>query len=198
MNEQRSATLSRKTTETNIEVSLVLDGQGESDISTGLGFLDHMLTAFTRHSRVDLTITCVGDLDVDDHHTVEDCALALGSAFDRALGERRGIVRFGSAFAPLDEALARVVMDLSGRPSSVVDLGLRRERIGDVASENLDHFFVSFASACRCALHIDVLRGKNDHHRIESAFKAFALAVRQAVAIDVVRPDTVPSTKGVL
>ena len=129
------------------------------------------------------------------HHTAEDCALVLGACFDEALGDRAGIARFGSAYAPLDEALARVVIDFSGRPSATVDLGLTREALGQIACENIGHFFESFATTARCALHVDVLRGRNDHHRAEAAFKAFALAIRQAVRID---GDTVPSTKGTL
>ena len=155
-----------------------------------------MLTALARHARFDLRLTCAGDLEVDDHHTVEDCALALGQALDQALGERRGIGRFGSAFAPLDEALARAVVDFSGRPCAVVDLGLEREALGQLSCENMPHFFASLATTGRMALHVDVLRGGNDHHRAEAAFKAVALALRQAVRVD--GPDQVPSTKGVL
>lgn len=194
--EARIGRVERRTGETAVTVRLVLDGSGRSEIATGLGFLDHMLTALARHARFDLELACEGDLDVDDHHTVEDCALALGSALDAALGERRGIRRFGFAFAPLDEALARVVVDLSGRPAPRVALGLRRERIGEVACENLAHFFHSFAVAGRMALHVDLERGENDHHRVEAAFKALALALRTAVSLD--GSDDVPSTKGVL
>jgi imidazoleglycerol-phosphate dehydratase len=192
----RRARVSRKTLETEITVELVLDGSGSSQVASGIGFFDHMLDALARHARFDLELRCAGDLEIDDHHTVEDCALALGQALDRALGERRGIARFGSAFAPLDEALARAVVDLSGRPCAVVELGLERETLGQLACENLVHFFVSLASAGRLALHVDVLRGINDHHRAEAAFKATALALRQAVRLE--GPDQVPSTKGVL
>jgi imidazoleglycerol-phosphate dehydratase len=155
-----------------------------------------MLDAVARHGRFDLKLSCDGDLHVDDHHTVEDCALALGSAFDEALGERRGIERFGHAYAPLDEALARAVVDLSGRPFAVVDLGLRRESLGDLSCENVAHVFQSFASEARAAVHVDVLRGDSDHHRAEAAFKAFAIALRRAVAQT--GSGEVPSTKGVL
>jgi imidazoleglycerol-phosphate dehydratase len=192
----RRARVSRKTLETEITVELVLDGSGSSQVASGIGFFDHMLDALARHARFDLELRCAGDLEIDDHHTVEDCALALGQALDQALGERRGIARFGSAFAPLDEALARAVVDLSGRPCAVVELGLERETLGQLACENLVHFFVSLASAGRLALHVDVLRGINDHHRAEAAFKATALALRQAVRLE--GPDQVPSTKGVL
>lgn len=192
----RTARIDRQTGETAIRVELVLDGEGQSDVETGIGFLDHMLTALAKHGRFDLQLSCEGDLEVDDHHTAEDCALALGAAFDQALADRRGIHRFGHAFAPLDEALARVVIDFSGRPSAHVDLGFRRERIGDIATENLTHFFVSLAMTARMTLHVDLLKGENDHHRAEAAFKALALALRQAVAKD--GGSEVPSTKGVL
>ena len=186
----------RETGETSVELRLDLDGSGRADVSTGLRFLDHMLDALARHARLDLTLRCTGDLDVDDHHTVEDCAIVLGGALDELLGERRGIARFGSAYAPLDEALARVVVDLSGRPWPEVDLGLRRERLGAVACENLTHFLQTLAIEGRMALHVDVLRGDNDHHRAEAAFKALALALRAALARD--GADAVPSTKEVL
>ncbi len=192
----RQAKVSRETLETKIALELVLDGSGRAEVATGIGFLDHMLTALAKHARFDLTLKCAGDLQVDDHHTVEDCALALGQALDQALGQRRGIARFGSAFAPLDEALARAVVDLSGRPCAVVELGLEREALGELACENLAHFFTSLATTGRMALHVDVLRGANDHHRAEAAFKAAALALRQAVRLE--GPDEVPSTKGVL
>ncbi len=192
----RTARVERRTSETEISLELLLDGEGTAEIETGIGFLDHMLTALTKHGRFDLQLECEGDLEVDDHHTAEDCALALGTAFDQALGERRGIRRFGHAYAPLDEALARVVIDFSGRPSAHVDIGFRRERIGDIATENLTHFFVSLATTARMTLHVDVLKGENDHHRAEAAFKALALALRQAVASD--GSGEVPSTKGVL
>ncbi len=193
---RRTARVQRTTLETDITVELALDGAGAADIRTGLGFLDHMLTALARHARFDLTIAATGDLQVDDHHTVEDCALALGQAIDEALGDRRSVGRFGSAYAPLDEALARTVLDLSGRPSACVDLGFRREMLGDVATENLNHFFQSLAVGARSTLHVDVLRGENDHHRAEAAFKSAALAFRAAVARN--DTDDIPSTKGTL
>jgi imidazoleglycerol-phosphate dehydratase len=192
----RSASVTRKTLETEIRLELSLDGQGRAEVATGIGFLDHMLTSLARHARFDLKLSCAGDLQVDDHHTAEDCALALGQALDQALGERRGIARFGSAYAPLDEALARAVVDLSGRPCAVIELGLTREALGQVACENIPHVFGSLATTGRMALHVDVLRGANDHHRAEAAFKALALALRQAVRLD--GQDQVPSTKGVL
>ncbi len=192
----RTATGSRATNETKVEVELTLDGRGEARVATGIGFLDHLLTALARHARFDLVLSCAGDLEVDDHHTAEDCALALGAALDRALGERRGIARFGHAYAPLDEALARAVVDLSGRPFPAISLGLRRERLGALACENVGHVLSSLAVAARMGLHVDVLKGENDHHRAEAAFKATALALRAAVALD--GPAEIPSTKGVL
>ena len=196
MSTGRTVTLERSTEETSIQLTLDLDGSGRAAVSTGLGFLDHMLTALARHSRIDLELRCTGDLEVDDHHTAEDCALALGTALDQALGERRGIARFGSALAPLDEALARVVIDLSGRPFAHVDLGLERPMLGQIATENLTHVLISLALSARATLHVDVIRGDNDHHKAEAAFKALALALRQAI-----RPsgfEDVPSTKGTL
>jgi imidazoleglycerol-phosphate dehydratase len=193
---QRKAELQRNTLETRVEVKLVLDGSGEHQAATGLPFLDHMVAALARHARFDIGLRCEGDLHVDDHHSAEDCALALGRAFDQALGDKRGVERFGSAYAPLDEALARAVVDLSGRPHASIDLGLRGEKLGAVSCENLVHFLESFATAAKATVHVDVLRGGNDHHRAEAAFKALALALRQAVAVT--GPATVPSTKGVL
>ncbi len=192
----RAASVTRTTRETSIRVTLDLDGTGKTAVKTGIGFLDHLLDALARHARFDLTLTCEGDLAVDDHHTAEDCALALGEALDRVLGERRGVSRFGWALAPLDEALARAVVDLSGRPFSDVALGLRREAIGGLACENIEHVLRSLATAGRMTLHVDVLKGENDHHRAEAAFKATALALRQAVARSGF--DDVPSTKGTL
>ena len=192
----RTAAVERITRETAITVTLTLDGTGNAEVSTGIGFLDHLLQTLARHARFDLTLACKGDLQVDDHHSAEDSAVGLGDALDRALGERRGIARFGSGFAPLDEALARAVVDLSGRPYSVVDLGLRREAIGGLACENVAHVLRSLAVAARLTLHVDVLRGENDHHRAEAAFKAVALALRQAVAHS--GGDDIPSTKGTL
>jgi imidazoleglycerol phosphate dehydratase HisB len=192
----RTARFERVTRETSIAVELSLDGRGATQVETGIGFLDHLLTALARHARFDLTLRCSGDLEVDDHHTAEDCALALGEALDRALGERRGIARFGWALAPLDEALARAAVDLSGRPHAEVMLGLTRAAIGGLACENVGHVLASLATTARITLHVDLLKGGNDHHRAEAAFKAVALALRQAVAPSGF--DDVPSTKGTL
>jgi imidazoleglycerol phosphate dehydratase HisB len=187
--------LKRATGETEIEARVALDGEGKAEVSTGLGFLDHMVAQIARHGRMDIALRCKGDLHIDDHHTTEDCALALGAVFLGLAGDRRGLRRFGHAYAPLDEALARVVVDLSGRPWPEVHLGLRREKIGDVACENLVHFLQSLAMAGRMNLHVDVIRGENDHHRVEASFKALALALRQAFTVE---GGGVPSTKGVL
>ena len=192
----RIATITRRTRETDISARLNLDGAGVIEVKTGIGFLDHLLTALAMHAGFDLSLEARGDLEVDDHHTAEDCALVLGAALDQALGERRGIARFGSGFAPLDEALARAVVDFSGRPFARVDLGLRRERLGALSCENIPHVLTSLAIAARMTLHVDVLVGENDHHRAEAAFKAVALALRTAAAIT--RSDAIPSTKGVL
>ncbi|QED27231.1 imidazoleglycerol-phosphate dehydratase HisB [Microvenator marinus] len=192
----RKASIERKTLETEIRLELNLDGQGLSNINTGIGFFDHMLNALTKHSGFDIELECKGDLHVDDHHTVEDCGLALGQAVAEALGDRRGIVRFAHAYAPLDEALARAVVDLSGRPWPSIDLGLKREKIGELSCENIGHFFESFAMTSKMSLHVDVLKGNNDHHRAEAAFKAVAIALKGAVRSD--GGAGIPSTKGVL
>lgn len=191
----RTSNTARKTRETEVTVRLDLDGAGTVKVATGLGFLDHLLTALAYHARFDLELTCAGDLAVDDHHTVEDCALALGAAIDEALGDRSGIARFGDAHAPLDEALARAVVDLSGRAYAALSLGLARPSIGEVAAENVVHMFRSLATAMRAAVHLDVLRGENDHHKAEAAAKALALALRSAVARE---GGGVRSTKGAL
>ncbi|MFK7760262.1 MAG: imidazoleglycerol-phosphate dehydratase HisB [Phycisphaerales bacterium] len=193
----RISVVERTTKETSIRVVLNLDGQGICIPDTGLGFLDHMIDALVRHSGIDLEMTCKGDLQIDDHHTVEDCAIVLGSAILEALGDKQGINRFGDGFAPMDESLCRCVLDFSGRPSAAVDLDFTRERLGDVSTENIVHFFETLATEARCALHIDMIRGKNDHHKSEAAFKALAIALRNAISI---RPGAygVPSTKGVL
>ena len=197
---RRTAVRSRRTLETRIKAQLDLDACAEnppeSRIDTGLPFLDHMIGAAALHGGVTLKLRAQGDLEVDDHHTVEDCGIVVGSLIRDALGDRSGIRRFGSAYAPLDEALARAVVDLSGRPSATIDLGLRREMLGGVATENVAHFFASLATAACLTLHLDVLRGDNDHHRAESAFKAFGLAFREAVGQR--SAAGIPSTKGVL
>ncbi|MEL7497884.1 MAG: imidazoleglycerol-phosphate dehydratase HisB [Planctomycetota bacterium] len=187
--------MQRVTKETSIQLAVNLDGTGAVDVKTGIGFLDHMLTALAFHAGFDLDLQCDGDLHVDDHHTAEDCALALGAAIDAALGPRKGIRRFGYAYAPLDEAVARTVVDLSGRPWPEIHLQLERPMIGTWACENITHFFQSFAMSLKCSLHVDVLRGSNDHHRAEAAFKSMAKALKEALTKTA---GDVPSTKGVL
>lgn len=191
----RTAEISRKTAETEIAVVVDLDGTGISEVSTGLGFLDHMIAALSRHSRFDVRLDAGGDTHVDDHHTVEDCAIVLGRGLDEALGDRSGIARFGSAYVALDDSLIRAVVDLSGRPWPEVWIRFERENLGDISTENIVHFFRSLAMEGRMALHLDVIRGDNDHHKAESAFKAVGRALRAAVEPDGVG---VPSTKGTL
>jgi imidazoleglycerol phosphate dehydratase HisB len=193
---KRTGSCRRVTAETEIEARVRLDGTGAADVATGIPFLDHLLAQLARHSGIDLAVTARGDLEIDDHHTVEDTALTLGTALDDALGERRGLRRFGSAYAPLDESLARAVIDLSGRPYAHVDLGLRRERLGTLSTENIPHFLRSLSQTLRATLHVELLRGENDHHRAEAAFKALAVALGDAVALT--RGDAVPSTKEAL
>ncbi len=193
----RSGHVRRETGETKVEVRLDLGDPVTIRVRTGIGFFDHMLHALAFHAGWGLELTCDGDLEVDDHHTVEDTALALGQAVARALGDRRGgIVRFGHAYAPLDEALARAVVDVSGRPFFAGELDLRRDRVGALSCEMVPHFFLSFAQAAGLTLHVDVIRGANDHHRIEACFKAAALALKAALAST--GNSDVPSTKGVL
>ena len=194
--QNRYASISRKTVETDISVGVLIDGSGKADIETGIGFLDHMLTALAKHSRCDFFIRCQGDLHIDDHHTSEDVAITLGECFDKALGARKGIRRWGSAQCPLDEALSRAVVDISSRPFAHVDLGLKREKIGSLSSEMIPHVISSFCNSARITVHVDCLRGENDHHRAESAFKALAVALREAISEDITAG--VPSTKGVL
>lgn len=195
-----SSNIQRKTNETDISIDLNIRPETQTiEIDTGIGFLDHMLHALAKHSKWSLKLICKGDLYVDDHHTTEDVGLALGTCFQKALfviaPNYKGIKRFGSAFAPLDEALTRCVVDISGRPSAHIDLGLKREMLGQLSCEMIPHFFTSFASTSGITLHLDCLKGINDHHKSESGFKAFALALRDAITI--IGTD-VPSTKGTL
>ncbi len=192
---KRTATFTRETSEMTISGRLDLDGDGSSQARTGLGFLDHMLATLAKHGRFDLEIVATADHRVDDHHTVEDCAIVIGRAIDEALGDRVGIDRYGYAFAPLDESLCRAVVDLSGRPWPEISIEFSRDQIGDVATESLIHFFRSLAIEARMGLHIDLIRGDNDHHKAEAAFKALALALRAAVNV---AGGDVPSTKGTL
>ena len=191
----RTATLDRRTNETTISGLIDLDGSGASEVDTGLGFLNHMVVTLAKHAGFDIELTAVGDTDVDDHHTVEDCAIVMGRGMTEALGDRAGIRRFGYAYAALDESLVRTVVDLSGRPWPEIHLGLVRDHIGDVATENIVHFLRTLAIEGRMALHVDLIRGDNDHHRAEAAFKSTALALRSAVEIT---GSETPSTKGTL
>lgn len=192
----RTATVERNTKETQIRVDLNLDGSGRSDIQTGLGFFDHMLDQVARHSGADLTIRVKGDLHIDEHHTIEDTALALGEAFRRALGDKRGISRYGFLL-PMDEALAQVAIDFSGRPWLVWEATFKREKIGEMPTELFYHFFKSFSDTALCNLNIKV-EGDNEHHKIEAIFKAFAKSIKMAVQRDINELETLPSTKGVL
>lgn len=193
----RRAVLRRKTRETDIQLFLDLDGHGVAEIATGVGFLDHMLTALATHARLDLKIACRGDLNVDPHHSVEDVAIVLGDALNQALGDKRGITRFGHAYVPLDEALARCVVDLSGRPYLSYEVALPVAEVGALPTELIEDFFRAFADHGRLNLHADLIRGRNGHHIAEALFKALARALGAAVALDP-RSTGVPSTKGVL
>lgn len=198
MNE-RCATVTRKTGETSIVVSLELDGEGRCAVATGVGFLDHMLNLFGHHSGFNLEVKAEGDLEVDDHHVVEDVGLTLGQALRDALADKKGIERFGSAMIPMDEVLVAAAVDLSGRPIFVSDYEPVREQVGDLSTELVDHFFASLSSGAKMALHLRLLEpGRNEHHRIEAMFKGFARALGQAVKVDTRSPDQIPSTKGVL
>jgi imidazoleglycerol-phosphate dehydratase len=193
----RQAEINRVTRETDIRLALDLDGNGNSAISTGVPFLDHMLELFARHGLFDLEVTCKGDLQIDDHHSVEDTAICLGRAFTEALGDKKGVTRFGAAYTPMDETLARAVVDLSGRSYLVYKARNTRDRIGTFSVEMAEHFWRSFAEHCKCNLHIEVFYGRNQHHIIEAVFKSAARALSQATRIDE-RIQGVMSTKGSL
>jgi imidazoleglycerol-phosphate dehydratase len=194
----RTAEISRTTNETQINIKLELDGIGNHNLSTGIGFLDHMLTHLAVHGLFDLTVHAKGDLHIDVHHTMEDVALAVGQAFDRALADRRSIVRMGDCFAPMDETLAHVALDLSGRPYSVIQADWHSPYIGNIPTTLFPHFFESFAVTARCNLHARILYGRDDHHQAEALFKAFARALDIATQIDSRRAGAIPSTKGSL
>lgn len=194
----RKATIQRKTAETEITLKLNLDGNGQAEIDTGIGFLDHMLTHLAVHGNFDLELSARGDLEVDEHHTVEDCALALGQAFDQALKERIGITRMGSALVPMDEALVQIAVDLSGRPYSVIQIEWNGPQVGGIATSLFPHFLESFAVTARCNLHARMLYGKDDHHKAEALFKALGRALDAACRPDERRGGQVPSTKGTL
>ncbi len=194
----RTYELQRKTAETNISLSLNLDGTGTANIDSGCGFLDHMLTLFARHGRFDLTVKCVGDTQVDDHHTVEDIGICLGEAFAKALGDKRGICRYGNMMLPMDEALILSAVDLSGRSLLAYDMDIPTEKVGTFDTQLNEEFWLAFTRCAACTLHIRQLAGKNSHHIIEGTFKSVARSLRQAVAMDASCPNEIPSTKGVL
>lgn len=194
----RSATVDRTTRETKITATVDLDGTGRSDIQTGVGFLDHMLDQLARHGLFDLTIRAEGDLHIDFHHTTEDVGITLGQAFAKALGDRRGIQRYGEAHVPMDEALSRVAVDISARPYLVWDVRFTRDKLGEMDTELFREWFHAFAQNAGLTLHVANLYGENNHHIVESCFKALARALRAATSIDSRRPDAVPSTKGTL
>ncbi|CAN5637059.1 imidazoleglycerol-phosphate dehydratase HisB [soil metagenome] len=194
----RSATISRKTSETSIDVTVNLDGTGVYTVSTGIGFFDHMLEQLSRHGLIDLDVKTIGDLHIDQHHTVEDTGIAIGEAVKQALGERRGIRRYAEALSPMDETLTRVALDISGRPFLVWKTEFSQKRLGEMDTEMFEHFFHSFAQAAGITLHVETLYGQNNHHIAESAFKGLARALRIAVEIDPRKADSIPSTKGTL
>jgi len=194
----RQGNIERKTHETEISVSLQLDGSGHYRISTGIGFLDHMLEQLSRHSLVDLEVSARGDLQIDFHHTTEDTGIAIGEAFSKALGERKGITRYGSATIPMDETLTRVNLDVSNRPYLIWKVAFSKPKLGEMDTELFKEWFQAFSQAAGITLHVENIYGENNHHIVESCFKALARALRQAIEIDPRKADDVPSTKGVL
>lgn len=195
---RRAATLRRNTTETRIDLKLVVDGRGKYEVQTGIRFLDHMMELFARHGGFDLSLVCQGDLDVDQHHTVEDIGIALGEAFLQALGDKKGILRAGYFLMPMDETLAAAAVDLSGRASCVIDTKVRTRIVGDLQTELLPDFFEGFARGARANVHLKVLYGRSNHHKVEAIFKAFARALRFACSRDLRLRTMLPSTKGLL
>lgn len=194
----RTATVERNTAETRIAGTVVLDGTGAYDVSTGIGFLDHMLEQLSRHSLIDLTLRAEGDLHIDCHHTTEDSGYVVGAAVAKALGDRRGITRYGSCLLPMDEALTRVAIDLSGRPYLSWDVRMPTEKLGEMDTELFKEWFRAFAQAAGATLHVDSLKGENSHHIVETCYKGLARALRAAIEIDPRKADAVPSTKGAL
>ena len=192
----RTAEITRNTAETNISLKVNLDGAGKTEVGTGVGFLNHMLTLFAAHGKFDLEVRCVGDTDVDDHHSVEDVGICLGQAFRQALGDKRGITRYGSFLLPMDETLILAAVDISGRSSLNDALEIPTEKIGSFDTELVEEFFLGFVRSCPMSLHLRKLAGTNSHHIVEGAFKAFGRAMKAAVALD--GTDKIPSTKGVL
>jgi imidazoleglycerol-phosphate dehydratase len=201
MNEEKSmrtAKVSRVTKETSIEVSLNLDGVGKYDISTGIGFLDHMLEQLSRHSLIDLTVKAKGDLHIDYHHTTEDTGWAIGEAFSKALGDKKGITRYAHSYIPMDETLTRVALDLSNRPYLIWKVAFTKPKLGDMDTELFKEWFQAFSQSAGATLHVENLYGENNHHIVESCYKGIARVLRQAITIDIRKKDEVPSTKGVL
>ncbi|MGY4397386.1 imidazoleglycerol-phosphate dehydratase [Sphingomonas sp. UYAg733] len=194
----RTATISRSTSETSIDVTVNLDGTGVYTISTGIGFFDHMLEQLSRHSLIDLDVKTIGDLHIDQHHTVEDTGIAIGEAVAKALGDKRGIRRYGDALSPMDETLTRVALDISGRPFLVWKTEFSQKKLGEMDTEMFEHWFHSFSQAAGITLHVETLYGQNNHHIAEAAFKGLARALRTAVEIDTRKADAIPSTKGML
>lgn len=194
----RSATIQRDTSETKIQLTLKIDGSGQQQIATKIGFLDHMLELFTRHGRFDLQLTCDGDVEVDGHHTTEDIAIVLGRAFSEALGDRRGIQRYGSMILPMDETLVLAAVDISGRGIACLDLAIPAAQIGGFDTELVAEFFIAFARELGGAIHFQQLAGQNSHHIVEACFKSFGRALADACAIDPKAPDEIPSTKGTI
>ncbi len=194
----RSAEIVRKTAETDIRLSLQLDGEGKIEVDSGCGFLDHMLTLFAKHAGFDLRLTCKGDTEVDYHHTAEDIGIALGGAFLRALGEKKGIIRYGDTILPMDEALIASAVDISGRAYAAISLQIQAEKVGDFDTELCEEFWLAFVREAKITLHVSQLAGKNAHHIIEGTFKSVAQSLRKAVAVDEKRAGQIPSTKGVL
>ncbi|MBQ7236461.1 MAG: imidazoleglycerol-phosphate dehydratase HisB [Clostridia bacterium] len=194
----RSSEIKRKTAETNITLSLSLDGTGASKIDSGCGFLDHMLTLFAKHGRFDLNVKCKGDVQVDYHHTVEDIGICLGQAFEKALGDKKGIVRYGNFILPMDEALILTAVDLSGRSFLVKELDIKSNKVGDFDTELVEEFLLAFTRTANCTLHVRQLSGSNAHHIIEGVFKSLARSLKAAVKIDADAKNEIPSTKGVL
>ncbi len=194
----RTATITRATSETKVDVTVNLDGTGSYAVSTGIGFFDHMLEQLSRHSLIDLSVTTVGDLHIDQHHTVEDTGIAIGEAVLKALGEKRGIRRYGDALSPMDETLCRVALDISGRPYLVWKVAFSQKRLGEMDTEMFEHWFHSFAQAAGITLHVETLHGSNNHHIAEAAFKGLARSLRTAIEVDGRKADAIPSTKGTL
>lgn len=194
----RQATIERNTKETKIKVSLNLDGTGQYKVETGIGFLNHMIEQLSHHSLIDIELQCKGDLHIDFHHTTEDCAITLGQAIKEALGDKKGITRFGHSYVPMDETLSRCVIDLSGRAYGIFNCDFKRDKVGEMDSELFREFFMALAQAIGCNLHIENLYGINNHHIIESCFKALARSLRNAITIDERKKDAVNSTKGLL